>query len=390
MNKLTIATACVVTGIFTSIAFTPAVSAVDLYSDEKSTIAFNGNLSAYYLTNGDVSQVEDGFSRYYFDFSHHIKYDWQAIAKLEWGVQLSNTDDRIIVNHNGLTSTGPTSDNTWLRQGYVGVSHQEYGHFTLGKQWGVSYDVGGVTDVFEVFGAEASGTYNFGTDGGFSGSGRAEQALQYTVDFQKFTVAVQYLASNEDLQVFGENGEDLSAVLNFDDAYGLSVLYQGPYELGFGLAYNTAELSIGANGQKSRAIDDELITAHVTYRPYGSLGLHVALVLTDMKNHDINDLGQVMAKSKGIELFSAYRFDNDISLIAGYNSLKDHSSVNTINPNVGSDGSYHKEYFILSAKYHWDEDFYLYIESKFDRSTLAAQSTSLAEDATGIGMMFTF
>ena len=105
-------------------------------------------MSAYYLKTDDISQVADGFSRVYFDLSHHIKHNWQAIAKLEWGVQLSTTDDSIIVNHNGLTSTGPSSDTLWLRQGFVGVEHQDYGRFTLGKQWGVSYDIGGVTDWF--------------------------------------------------------------------------------------------------------------------------------------------------------------------------------------------------------------------------------------------------
>lgn len=57
------------------------------------------------------------------------------MAKLEWGVQVSNTDDKIIVNHNGLTSTGPTADSIWLRQGYVGFKHDDYGQFTMGKQW---------------------------------------------------------------------------------------------------------------------------------------------------------------------------------------------------------------------------------------------------------------
>ncbi len=378
------------TAFLSSIVAIPVCSAVELYGDEKTKVLFSGNLSAYYLKSDGASQVDDGFSRYYFDMAHEIKYNWQALAKLEWGVQLSNTDDRIIVNHNGLTSTGPTSDSTWLRQGYVGVAHNDYGRFTIGKQWGVSYDVGGVTDWFEIFGAEASGTYNFGTDGGFSGSGRAEQALQYKLNYDEFSFGVQYLASNENLQVIAEDGEPLSAVLNFDDSYGLSFMYQAPFDLGFGLAYNKAKLSLAANDIESKQINDELITAHITYRPYGSLGLHVALVLTDMKNHDMNDLGQVMSKSKGVELFTAYRFDNDISLIFGYNSLEDNSSVNAINPAIGSDGTYHKEYFILSAKYHWDEDFYLYIESKIDRSDLAIETNSLAEDASGIGMMFTF
>ena len=57
---------------------------------------------------------------------------------------------------------------------------------------------------------------------------------------------------------------------------------------------------------------------------------------------------------------------------------------------IKADGTYHKKYAILSAKYHWDEDFYIFIESKLDNSTLSKQSTDLAEDATGIGMMFEF
>lgn len=379
------------TSLFTAISLSaaivisPVAQSLELFKNEKTTLDFNGNLSVYYLKSNDHEEVNDGFSRYLFDMSHNIKYNWQAIAKLEWGVQISNTDDKIIVNHNGLTSTGPTSDSIWLRQGFVGVEHEKYGRFTLGKQWGVSYDVASVTDWFEIFGAEAQGTYNFGTDGGFSGSGRAEQALQYKVNYNNFSFGAQYLASEDQLHASGENGEEFSAVLNFNNAYAFSVIYQTPYDIGVGLAYNKAKLSLGADGQTSQQVDDELITANITYRPYGSLGLHVALVYTDMSNHDINDVGQLMNKATGIELFSAYRFDNDISLILGYNSLKDNSTIDK-----GSDGTFHKEYFILSAKYHWDDDFYLYIESKIDQSTLSEQSTSLAEDATGIGMMFEF
>jgi len=371
--------------LISTLVIAPIARSLELFKNDKTDFNFNGNLSVYYLKSNDHEEVNDGFSRYIFDLSHKIKYDWQALAKLEWGVQLSNTDDSIIVNHNGLTSTGPTSDSTWLRQGFVGVQHEQYGRFTLGKQWGVSYDVGGVTDWFEIFGAEAQGTYNFGTDGGFSGTGRAEQALQYKVNYKNFSFGTQYLASEDQLHASGENGEEFSAVLNFNNAYGFSVIYQTPYDIGVGVAYNKTKLSLAADGQTSQQVDDELITAHVTYRPYGSIGLHVALVYTDMTNHDINDVGQLMNKATGIELFSAYRFDNDISVILGYNSLKDNSTIDK-----GSDGTFHKEYFILSAKYHWDDDFYLYIESKLDQSTLSEQSTSLAEDATGIGMMFEF
>lgn len=367
----------------------PKVEAIELFNNEKTTLDFKGNLSVYYIQNGEVSEINDGFSRYTFDMSHKMKDDWKAVGLLEWGIQLSRTGDQIFVSNNGLTSTGPTKDTTWLRLGYVGIEHETYGRFTMGKQWGVSYDVGGVTDYFEVFGADAQGTYNYGTDGGFSGTGRAEQAIQYKVNYQNFSFGAQYLVS-DDVVHTSEKPEEKFGV-QFNNSYGLSVIYQAPFDLGFGLAYNRAKVSIVSDVNdpstfnQSPKVNDELTTAHITYRPYGSLGLHMALVLTDMTNHDINDEGKVMNKSSGIELFSAYRFDNDISLIVGYNSLKDNSKAT-----FGRDKSFHQQYYILSAKYHWDEDFYLYIESKLDDSNFVHQGSVLSENATGIGMMFVF
>jgi predicted porin len=372
-------------------SFVPVAHGLELFNNGESSLDFKGNLSVYYIKNGETAEINDGFSRYTFDMSHQMKNNWQAVGLLEWGVQISRTDDQIFVSNNGLTSTGPTTDTTWLRLGYVGIEHETYGRFTMGKQWGVSYDVGGVTDWFEIFGAEAQGTYNFGTDGGFSGSGRAEQALQYKVNYQDFSFGMQYLVSDDVVHTGDTPSTGDGFGIKFNDAYGLSVIYKAPYDIGLGLAYNKAKVSLIADLDNTRdysqspKADDELITAHITYRPYGSLGLHVAMVFTDMTNHEVNDLGQVMNKSSGIELFSAYRFDNDISLILGYNALKDDSSGI-----IGSDGSFHQKYFILSAKYHWDEDFYLYIESKLDDSTLVEQNSNLAENATGLGMMFVF
>ena len=74
------------------------------------------------------------------------------------------------------------------------------------------------------------------------------------------------------------------------------------------------------------------------------------------------------------------------SVIFGYISLEDNSDSGYL----GADGTYHKKYSILSAKYHWDDDFYIFIESKIDDSKLSEQSTSLDENATGVGLMFTF
>lgn len=369
----------------------PVAQGLELFNDNKSTLDFTGNLSVYYINSGDITEVNDGFSRYTFDMSHQMKDDWKALARLEWGVGLSGTEGQVFATNTGLTSTGPTTDSTWLRLGYVGVEHETYGRFTMGKQWGVSYDVSNVTDYFEVFGGQAQGTYHLGTDGGLSGVGRAEQAFQYKVNYQDFSFGAQYVVSDDVTLTDLENTGDDSSGVKFNNSYGVSVIYQTPFDIGLGFAYNKAKVNLVQSEANISSlldlpeVDDKLISTHITYRPYGSQGLHVALVYTDMTNHELNDAGRVMNKANGIELMTTYRFENDISLIFGYTSLKDKSPVSTTGEN-----NYHLNFYILSAKYHWDEYFYLFMESKIDDSTLIVQDSNQAENAIALGMMYAF
>lgn len=372
------------------------VQAIEMYNDDELAMNFKGNLSVFYLrdSNGE-SEINDGFSRYLFDMKRQIKGDWQAIGLLEWGMQMSNTNDKLLVNNNGLTSTGPASESIWIRQGFVGVGNEKYGQLTLGKQWGVSYDAGYNTDWFELFGGAGSGTYNFGTDGGFSGTGRAEQAMQYRLSLNNLSVALQFQASADETHITGEDGSLYNGTLNFSNSSGLSLIYQAPHNIKLIAAYNRAKINLISENTISQSVDDELLSLSFTYGlidldGFGAIsrgGLYFSMIYADMKNHDSNDIGQVMESSTGIEIYTGYRFENDIALILGYQSLEDTSSPG--NP-LGSDGTFHKEYAVVSVKYHWDNDFVLYMESKIDNSTLAEDTTSFGEDAMAVGMVFTF
>jgi predicted porin len=202
------------------------------------------------------------------------------------------------------------------------------------------------------------------------------------VNYQSFSFAAQFLPADQDVPA---SDDTANREIAFNDSFGVSFMYKMPFDIGLGLAYNTVELSLREQAKSILNAEDELLTAHITYRSFGNEGLHVAFVYTDMSNHDMNDVGELMNKSTGMELFSEYRFDNDFSLIFGFNSLEDNSTID-----IGSNGNYHLQYFILSAKYNWDDNFYIYLESKIDDSTLSNNSKAFAEDATAIGMMYTF
>ena len=74
-------------------------------------------------------------------------------------------------SRSGTTSEGETGALT-PRILFVGVdSPKLFGGF--GKNWSTYYRVASIADRFAIFGSEALGVYNAGTDGGATGTGRA-------------------------------------------------------------------------------------------------------------------------------------------------------------------------------------------------------------------------
>ena len=114
-------------------------------------------------------------------------------ATTEWGVSLVrggqefNAGRRPPVAAAFPSWTNPQAGQVFgNRLGNVGVDFGPFGRITVGKQWGVHTDVSlYTTDQFVVFGSQASATYTAGTDGGFLGNGRADQAVSYHGTFFK-------------------------------------------------------------------------------------------------------------------------------------------------------------------------------------------------------------
>ncbi|WP_440874320.1 porin [Thalassotalea sp. PLHSN55] len=367
---------------------TPA-QAVELYNDGKTKFNVNGDLSVFYLKSDGVSEVGDGFSRFMFDMSREFDNGWTGFGKIEQGIALSNTDNKLIVNRNGLTSTGPSGDHTWLRQGYVGIANDTYGSFSMGKMFSVGYKVTGGTDIFEIFGSQAAGIYNFGTDGGFSGTGRAEQAIQYNLDWNKFSFGLQFTASGDNQIDVNDNEETgPSATVNYSDSYSWSVLYSPLEKVKVGVAYNKANVEFNEDLQhlvEVAEVEDEMTSASITYGSYHNRGLYMSWVFSDMKNHEINDEGKLMTEAFGSELYASYRFEGPWALVGGYNSLKD----NSVATNGSNESNYHLKYAIVGVNYFFDDDFYLYSEAKINDSE-SSTGSDYDENAIGFGIKYNF
>ena len=143
-----------------------------------------GRLRGHVAWFNDEIEVQDDAS--YLGLNFSTRGATKFFATTEWGVTLMRGGQ--VFNAGGTTSGGgfPTLDNPQADQvfsarlGYVGVDFGPFGRLAVGKQWGVHTDVTlYTTDQFVVFGSQASATYTAGTDGGFLGSGRADQTLSY-------------------------------------------------------------------------------------------------------------------------------------------------------------------------------------------------------------------
>lgn len=214
------------------------------------------------------------------------------------------------------------------RLGYIGVDLDQYGIFTIGKQWSVYRDVTSYTDRFNVFGARASATFVGGTDGGENGTGRADQSIIYRNRFGSFSIGAQ-------IQARGGNKD------KFIDGLGLSAQLEMMKGLFVGAAYNRAFLS--ENLINSGNILG--LSGHPTYLSLGTkyIGDKVDFGVVGIlqKNGDFTQgfyhdpvagllKPTVVFNARGLETFGNYKLKK-FSILAGYNLYApDTHSISTV------------------------------------------------------------
>jgi len=262
------------------------------------------------VTN-EEAEMQDARSRIGFRYS--TGPDSRFFAAAEWSVNLTKNPSSL--NPGESTSGGfvvldSTPGNVFgTRLGYVGIDFGEHGKLTLGKQWGVHYDVTSYTDIFNVFGAEASATFNAGTDGGLMGTGRADAAVSYrNTLFGRLQVGAQ-------LQV-----RDVTSGHGID-GYGVSARLDILPGLEVGGTYTKALFESTIKNQLIGLGDDA---------QYGALGvryatetLELAAVYARQKNGDLyripigEDRVPVFFDATGLELAGRYQF-GQLGLLGGY------------------------------------------------------------------------
>ncbi len=324
------------------------------------------------------AEVQDDASRVGINFSTfgHIK----VFGTAEWGVDLVQSETTF--NAGATTSSGfgvitqVTEPVFGARLGFIGVDFGAFGSIAFGKQNSTHYDITDyTTDRFNVFGGQSTATYVAGTDGGQSGTGRADQIILYHLKFAKiFDFGAQgQLRTGATSQAFNGFGFSLQAAV----LPGLTI--GGAYNKTY---FNTQFTQVIFNGNGT---DYWTLGAKGEWR-----NLEWGAVWARQNNGDIafvpNPAGgaepiAVGFSANGVELYSRLKFGK-FAAIFGFDDYIPHDLSPLINSNFKT------RYAILGAEWHFSKSGYVFFETSLGDS-VDAQGKNVS-DAAAIGFRYDF
>jgi predicted porin len=207
--------------------------------------------------------------KWYFDESD--KYYFFTTAEV--GLHLSRRNDFIAISADPGGNYTKAETALYARLGFVGVS-TPYGNISIGKQWGIHYNLAGNIDNMYMFGADAIGVYNAGTDGGPSGTGRADQLLKYEITLNNLWLGLQGQFRN-----FSSNS------VYFADSYGVAAMYDFKV-VKVGVSYNKVLDGVMDPSHGEAKIDDEFVAVLIDFKREN---FHFGILADAFNNHEKTD-----------------------------------------------------------------------------------------------------
>ena len=307
--------------------------------------------------NGQA-QVQDDATRVGINFTTFGPI--RVFAGTEWGVNLVQSETSL--NAGATTSSGfgevvsTTQPVFGARLGFVGVDLGKYGRLSYGKQLSTHYDIASyTTDRFNVFGGQSTATYVAGTDGGQSGTARADQTILYHLTFAKiFDFGAQGQLRTSDapqaLNGFGFSfqakvlpGLQLGGSYNktyFDHFLTTTALHGGTYYMAIGGKGTWRNLEWGADWVRQANGDLVFIPDPAGGPDKIAMGF----------------------SANGVEIYSRLNIKK-FSGVLGFENYIPFDLSHSINPNFKT------RYAILGAEWHISPSGYAFIESKLGDTT---------------------
>jgi predicted porin len=391
----------------------PQTQALPVFESNEVALYIHGYVIVEQINIEGSTFMQDGASRLGFNLNVPAYDTWDVGFDVEWGLRAVSPNKEVIVQGDQQAATGEQEDPLYVRQGHAFAKHDLWGDFVAGKQWSVYYDVAQITDWYNVGGGLASGAFALNSDGGISGTGRADGAFTWRQQFDalggEMQVGVQYAAHVADLNIQVEDidGPDTLTVCPPNDCeygigQGISLTYKLDHADGIwlGAAYNRVKLDINTTRGEvfdiSNPADPILIRsdrrisassndfALIIGAAYGKgayqQGLYAAVNWHRSHNNEIAPPGSTMGATNffnavGSESFISYTWGalDCYSIYGGYNYLESHND-DIFHEALITGSKLRLEKYFLGFNYQWNERIRLFVEGSYDASNnVAAQ-----------------
>ena len=288
------------------------------WSDIPDIFKLYGSIRVRHRWTGAETLLGDGGSRVGINGHYEYQPNHRLFSRLEAGVNILDELD-FLFNEGANTPITQAGQSLFLRLLYAGIETPNF-ILAAGKSWSSYYRVAGFTDRFQGTGASASGTFNAGTDGGSTGTGRADRVLQTRILFQEFKKA-GLKPFNLNIQL--QHGEPIPRVsgANYGTTIGLSAVVATRKDLSVGLAYNHATIPDSALRSLSSSGIDGDAQAGIFGVRWFSDNWYLATTVARLRNHETTD-EDIYFDGWGSEVYGHYNVYKLWWAVAGWNILK--------------------------------------------------------------------
>ena len=330
----------------------------DLWSSEPSGVDLYGSARLRYRwAERDDAIFGDGGSRVGVDARWQYRPQSWLFGRVEAGINLLDAVDRVF-------SPSSRSDNDsavlFPRLYYIALETPDL-IAAFGKSWSTYYQVTAFTDQFDSTGGSASGTYNAQTDGGPTGTGRANEVLQTRLTVDWFPESFHVKPFDMNIQVQYDREIPQVAGAHYGLAFDASAVFKTKNDTEVGFAYNYAQVrdkhapAVVAAGIGGDAQALAIAARRISDRWY------LASTVARLRNHETTNEGRYV-DFWGWEVYGRYRLFGKLWVVGGWNWLQ---------PDGGQPlaGQYQVKYGVLGLRYSIKEfRRLLYFEARIDQS----------------------
>ena len=321
--------------------------------------SFYGSLRMRYRITDFDSLLGDGGTRVGTDGAWQFVPEYWLLGRFEAGFKIFDHLDQII--DPSSQGDGALADDIFLRLAYVGVEFPK-AFLTYGKNWSTYYQVASFTDRFQGTGGDASGAFNAGTDGGASGTGRADQVWQTRLQINHPWQIISHLKPFS-LNIQYQAGEKipLSSRQRYDYSFGISAIMERTdnFKTGFAVNYAAIKKRDRLSLQKIGLDSDDLALLY-GFQWFGEKW-YAATVFSYLLNHMTTSDGYYF-DAWGNEVYGHYQIFDRIWLTGGWNILEPLHGQKQV-------GTYKRQYAVVGLRYTFkDFQHMIYTNIRIDSS----------------------